>query len=404
MKHSHIFWVVALGVSTSCLGAETKECDTATNVVEDGTNVLELHTPDQLDAFEGCTTLNGHIVIQSDYAGEFILNGVTELHGNISTASSGSDGLHLFEMRNLEKVNHIDLFLAGDVHLPSLNSTGNLKLVQKSGSGKIDLKSLVEADNVSIRGSWPSTDFSSLKTVTVACEFYGYQVYGGSPDGTLTHIVVDLPSLEKADYFDLSGTVESVSLPKLEVLGYIEHTDLFPAQGLSIRIEDEETLDFDAPKLHTLNGELFVYGGSKLGFFGQDHRYGGELRSIYLPDMDDLGDVDLSYYPRIPCNDTLYQLWEGQSENSSDWDDYNSCLNYDFLQEDEETDRASTTVITTPTATTTPGVTEITTSGSGTKTAADDPDSTESPSSGNAARQALSIPSTSVYIMCETME
>ncbi|CAI7656728.1 unnamed protein product [Penicillium pancosmium] len=67
-------------------------------------------------------------------------------------------------------------------------------------------------------------------------------------------------SLEKADYFDLSGTMESVSLPKLEVLGYIDHTEPFPSQGLSIIIEDEETLDFDAPKLHTLNGMLFVYG------------------------------------------------------------------------------------------------------------------------------------------------
>jgi hypothetical protein len=47
------------------------------------------------------------------------------------------------------------------------------------------------------------------------------------------------------------------------VVGYIEQTGPSTLQGLRINIEwgYEETLDFDAPNLHTLNGTLEVYGG-----------------------------------------------------------------------------------------------------------------------------------------------
>lgn len=69
--------------------------------------------------------------------------------------------------------------------------------------------------------------------------------------------------------------------------------------------------------------------------------------SIQLPSISDLGYVSLSYSPRLPCNDTLYQLWETQPDNSSDWDDYNSCLDYDFPQDDVATNQESTTMPTT---------------------------------------------------------
>lgn len=55
-------------------------------------------------------------------------------------------------------------------------------------------------------------------------------------------------------------------MPKLEVVGYIEQTELTElvhSKGLRINIEEgyDETLDFDAPNLHTLSGRLEVYGG-----------------------------------------------------------------------------------------------------------------------------------------------
>lgn len=58
---------------------------------------------------------------------------------------------------------------------------------------------------------------------------------------------------------------KSVSVPKLEVVGYVKWSpsDYFPRQGLRVNTEDtkDNTLDFDAPKLHTLNGSLEAYGG-----------------------------------------------------------------------------------------------------------------------------------------------
>ncbi|CAI7657811.1 unnamed protein product [Penicillium pancosmium] len=266
MKYSVIGLAVALGTSSLCLGAETKECKTDTSVHEDIVTTLHIHNSEQLDAFEGCTTLNGHIVIEADYEGDFVLNEVTNLHGNISTVENGTAGLGLFELRDLNEIDHIHLLgLVGDVNLPNLESTGDIELVQMSASGSIDLSSLPEANDVSIRGSWTSTKFGSLKTVTLGTQFCASQdcsIYG--PERKFPYIEVDLPLLEKTDYFEVAGAVKSVTVPKLEEVGYIirQPSVYFPRQGLRINIEStNQTLDFNAPKLHTLNGSLEAYGG-----------------------------------------------------------------------------------------------------------------------------------------------
>ncbi|KAJ5560241.1 hypothetical protein N7513_002640 [Penicillium frequentans] len=383
MKYSHILLAIAFGGSQSYIGAEARDCDTVANVDGDVPTTLELHTPEQLDSFEGCTTLNGHIAIQSDYEGDFILNEVTEFHGNISTAEDSPTALNQFEMRILENIENIHLLgLSGNVSLPKLEVAGDVELVQTSDSGTVDLKLLSEANSLSFRGSWTNTDLSLLKTITTSAQFCGAQtcgIYGDSKN--FPYILVNLPSLEETDYLMVEGAVKSVSVPKLEVAGYMESTELVYGQGLRINIEDgyDETLDFDAPNLHTLNGQLEVYGGVSslsLGSLGktslsitlnarapldvystiQTARYlylWGELNSIYLPDMDDLGYIGLAYSPKIPCNDTLYQLWLTQPSYSSDWENINSCKSYDFPQDVEVTDPSTTTGATTTSTTTT---------------------------------------------------
>lgn len=140
---------ISLTVS-DLLAAETKECNTA-----DGGDSLSLSSPDQLDAFKDCTILSGHIVVESGYTGDFILNGVTEVHGNISTVEDGAEGLGLFELRDLVEIESIHLQgISGDVHLPNLERAGDLELVQTRDKGEIDLGSLVEAENVLVLGSW----------------------------------------------------------------------------------------------------------------------------------------------------------------------------------------------------------------------------------------------------------
>ena len=130
---------------------------------EDVPKILELHTPDQLNSFEGCTTLNGHIIIQSDYEGDFILNDVTVFHGNISTAEDSPKALSRFEMGVLERIENIHLLgLAGDISLPKLEVVGNVELVQTSDSGTVDLRVLSEANDLSIRGSWTRYEYTQL--------------------------------------------------------------------------------------------------------------------------------------------------------------------------------------------------------------------------------------------------
>lgn len=82
--------------------------------------------------------------------------------------------------------------------------------------------------------------------------------------------------------------------------------------------------------------------------------------SIYLPDMDDLGTIGLAYSPKIPCNDTLYQLWLTQPSYSSDWENINSCKDYDFPQDTGATDQIMTTRSATATSTSTAAVTAAT--------------------------------------------
>lgn len=144
----YLFFIPAIKCLTSSGAA--KECNTA-----DGGESLSLTSPEQLDALKGCTILNGHIEIQSGYQGDVVLDGVTEVHGNISTVEDGAGGLGLFELYDLVAIDAIHLQgISGDVHLPNLERIGDLELIQRKDKGEADLGSLVEAENVLILGSW----------------------------------------------------------------------------------------------------------------------------------------------------------------------------------------------------------------------------------------------------------
>ncbi|KAL3455479.1 hypothetical protein BJX64DRAFT_68350 [Aspergillus heterothallicus] len=372
------------------IGTAAQECPTSSTG-----SILHVTSPDQLAALEGCTTLTGDISIESDFSGEFILHGVTELKGAIS-APARLTGLGRLELPDLVEVG--DIFFSGglpaDVALPSLERAGSIDLYQTELSGEVDLGALSEAENINLRGSWTSINLASLKTVVKDIQFCGGLWCGDvneedpRDEGDFPWLSIDLPSLEKTDYFDLQGKIKSVSVPNLEVVGYIPPTELVHSQGLRMSITATgELLDFDGPKLHTLNGSLQVYGSINslsLGALGDttvgatfnargplkiystiktaSHFYlWVDLESIWLPNMVDLGTVSLSIQHRLPCNDTLYQLWETQSENSSDWEDYNTCLDYDYPHDGEDpgnpptpTPTPSSTPIPTPTSTTRP--------------------------------------------------
>lgn len=88
---------------------------------------------------------------------------MTEFHGNISSPEDSPKALSRFEMSVLKNIENIHLLgLAGDVSLPKLEVAGGLELVQTSDRGTVDMKSLSQANSLSIRGSWTRYDYTQL--------------------------------------------------------------------------------------------------------------------------------------------------------------------------------------------------------------------------------------------------
>ncbi|KAL4900079.1 hypothetical protein BDW74DRAFT_103483 [Aspergillus multicolor] len=343
MRASQLVLAAGLAVANWPHAILAKECNT-TPTPDAGTNepILRVSSLDDLATLDGCTSLTGHIVINYDYDGDFILNGVTSISGNLTT-SAPADNLGLVELLDLTDADNIwPTALTNNIHLPELERAGSIDLVQASSSGEIDLGKLTEADNVRILGSWTTINLSCLETVADEISICGSRDCGLYPDEEFPYLDVDLPSLKSANRFNVAGTIKTVSVPSLEIVG-TKNLDPFTnrsssiSQSLRLNIQNGEfNLEFDAPKLRTINGFLEVYGAiSKLslGALGETNAGAtfiarapleiystiktaeffyiwGELASIELPNFTDLGAVDLSYEEKIPCNNTLYKLWD----------------------------------------------------------------------------------------------
>ncbi|KAL2824379.1 hypothetical protein BDW59DRAFT_162483 [Aspergillus cavernicola] len=360
MKYVNLL-TIALGVLNLPLGTSA-ECSTSDPDPETGGTVLYLTSPDQLDALQDCTSITGHIVIESDYTGDFILNSVTEFLGNISGTGEGLASIELSELVELGSINVTSI--GGDVSLPNLESAVDVVLKREvDAGGEVDLGSLGEVNNIRVTGSWTSINVDALKNVNQDAQFCGRpecDIMTEYDTGAVS-IIVNLPELERTNRLEVAGMVESVSVPKLEIAGFQE-PEVQSVQGLRINIQEGgPTLDFDAPKLHTLAGSLEVYGGVSglsLGALGKAdvgitlnarapldvystiqtsrHFYfWGELHSVYLPDLVDPGSIDLSYEPRLDCNETLVKLWKLIPSYSSD---EHRCTDADLPDEEEEED------------------------------------------------------------------
>ncbi|KAJ0421788.1 hypothetical protein BJY00DRAFT_311801 [Aspergillus carlsbadensis] len=304
MKYYSVYMAIGLGAWNLPLGTLARECSTA-----ESDQTLHLTSPDQLKVFESCTTITGHIVVESSYLGDFILGGVTEFLGNISTEDdSPAPGLGSVELPDLVELGTINLGSVANVRLPKLEHAVDIVIVQPGSSGEVDLGSLVEANNDT--------------------EFCGSQNSGTSSDTEYPFISADLPALVTTNYLELAVSVESVSVPLLEAVGHQESGEL-SEQGLFINILEKtgKDLDFNAPKLHTLNGVLTIVGGVSGLSLGALEKgdVGITLNSraspglnvystirIYLPNFDfaNLDTASIAYLNDVPCNETLYNLWQ----------------------------------------------------------------------------------------------
>ncbi|KAL3444009.1 hypothetical protein BJX65DRAFT_311318 [Aspergillus insuetus] len=288
--------LLTLGIASwSLLPLVTLACECSTT---ESDQTLRLTSTDQLDVFEGCTTITGHIVVESSYLGDFILSGVTEFPGNISTVDdSPAPGLGSVELPDLVELGTISLGSVANVRLPKLEHTADIVLVQPGSSGEVDLGSLVEANN--------------YKRLT-------------SPDSRLGRSVLRLPDLA-GDYKLPRASGES-GKRFIPTVGSCRTLGVRGAKWAGIVYQYlEETgrdLDFNAPKLHTLNGVLTVVGGVpglSIGALEEgdlgitlNSRSSPGVNVIYLPNFDfaNLGTASIVYLNDVPCNETLYNLWQ----------------------------------------------------------------------------------------------
>ncbi|KAJ0420491.1 hypothetical protein BJY00DRAFT_283988 [Aspergillus carlsbadensis] len=381
MKHLNVGLAAALSLP---LGIWAAECETTSeNDPETGETILRVHSPDQLDVFgDDCTTIVGHILIESDYSGDFVLNGVSEFKGNISAPLIDyGDKLNAFEMLDLTTIDAIFLPKVVDVRLPSLEHAGNIYLAQSS-VGEVDLGSLVEAGHVGVQGDWTGINLGSLQRATQVdiSGTYSWDVPEGEEP---VSIVVDLPALEAANYFGVSGLFESLSLPRLTTLGehrqgvdylYQTYAEGRPYTYISgrpgLRISSANHIPIEVPELEFLSGSLQVYGNvtsfrlPSLGESDVDIEFNtdthlhifstlestgnlwlwGNIATVDLPNIEHVDSISIAYRDRLPCNETLLKLWRWSQD---DYDQY-KCFKLDdqFLddgsdEEEEEEDTGS---------------------------------------------------------------
>ncbi|KAL2810973.1 hypothetical protein BJX63DRAFT_433795 [Aspergillus granulosus] len=355
MRYTTVSLANALAVLPLSLGTLAQDCKTAEDTIT-------VSTPEDLDIFRGsCTTITGNIEISASYVDDFILEGVTDVVGNISIPDSTNPGtLGAFTVPDLVNVGAIILHQAIEINLPNLERAGDI-LLNPWLSGEVNLRSLREVDNVWVYGGWRSVDLSSLETVHGKLEFSRPKSDSIFPADQVAPLEINLPALKTAKELDVGGYATSFSAPDLEALG-----DPDSEYPYSLLVAIRNHIEVEFPKLQTLvGGNTMILGNiarislpalaetSEVFEFNTEtpveiystietatqFRLWGKIKSIELPNMVDLGSISFAEEIR-PCNETLVKLWEavpshGPPGHESSW--YWRCWREDLPEDTTDT-------------------------------------------------------------------
>ncbi|KAL4876206.1 hypothetical protein BJY04DRAFT_223291 [Aspergillus karnatakaensis] len=160
---------------------------------------LILSHPEQLRAFDNCTTLKGDISIHPSFFGALVLNSVESFSGNIR-----------FERKALREPRFEAIEM---LNLPKLVEARDLGLRLAPEGSSFDLSALARVDDLHVYGIWRNASFPSLELVNSGLALRTGNEQGGHH--LLTPVDLDLPLLTHAGAMSVVGDLNSLSVPKL---------------------------------------------------------------------------------------------------------------------------------------------------------------------------------------------
>ncbi|KAL4916379.1 hypothetical protein BDW62DRAFT_105773 [Aspergillus aurantiobrunneus] len=286
---------------------------------------------DELDNVIGdCTIINGRLFINDTYSGSLILNGVTNITNSLSVAGPDaavpSADIASIELPDLQHITSIDLEGSSvtSFSAPRLTSVSRLWLDQPARGSEVDLRSVVGADAVTLRGNHSSINLESLEAVVdnlIICSHPGC-FDGFGDDSTPDALNLTLSSLSSVRFLDIAARTSSVSMPNLARTNNSQgSTDmsirLLETPG-SITLPKVDYLDgritmtgtiseIDLSSLHSADGQLTIETQNSLNINFPITRvdylgFRGAIEGVDLPNLEYFEELDINSTRSLDCS------------------------------------------------------------------------------------------------------
>ncbi|KAL3455670.1 hypothetical protein BJX64DRAFT_271972 [Aspergillus heterothallicus] len=239
-KHFLALIVAAAGLP---LGLSGKECYAKTS---SWPGEILLSSPEDLQVFDGCTTIIGDIRIKSGFTGNIALNSVTNFTGKITAENPWSKNIRIdsIEMPDAMYVRDILLWIDAPVkkvYLPKVESMDRLYVYQCTEESFLDLASLRQIEGMILNGSWKNLSLPSLETAG------RISILGDVNEGPVD---IHFPRLREARGLQIETHITSLYTPNLHTLG---------AVGISIEATKPDLAEVSLPSLSTIEPGNGIY-------------------------------------------------------------------------------------------------------------------------------------------------
>ncbi|KAL4876388.1 hypothetical protein BJY04DRAFT_200122 [Aspergillus karnatakaensis] len=316
-------------------GALARDCITnSTERTGNHKHQLLLTSPDQLEEFDGCTTLAGNIAIDQHFTGSIVLNGVTNFTGSL-TSQTGSESpvIESLEMPDTLEIDYIRLDRASSVRrvlFPRVERIDFMNFAQPGDDSVLDVGALKSLNAMYIDGPGTNLSFPSLETITERLS-----ITADSPemDSNRGPVHVHLPALRELHALQMSGSIASLSTPNLETVKFslwlnASGTDL-PAVELPALAEIDPRMAYpqagrislmgrinriDLGPLEQTAGDITIQAETPVEIYSALKSAGnielsGPLQSINIPNLTEAESLTINSTLPLKCPDTLISLY-----------------------------------------------------------------------------------------------